>query len=58
MQKLGYILGWLIMTPIIVVGWTVVCPFVALVGCLQAAKNGWPNNYGLTPPPKEVIILN
>lgn len=63
-KQLGYILGWLILGPIIIVISTILCPFVLSAVLLLAAKNSWPKsapkitNYGLTPPPKEVIILN
>ncbi len=60
MQKLGYILGWIILAPFIVISVTLVCPFILTAELVVAAKNSWPKdkNYGLTPPPKEVIILN
>jgi hypothetical protein len=63
-KQLGYILGWLILGPIIVIISTILCPFVLSAALFFAAKNNWPKvspkiaNYGLTPPPKEIIILN
>ncbi len=63
-KQLGYILGWLILGPIVITILTILCPFVLLAILFFAAKNSWPkllpkiNNYGLTPPPKEVIMWN
>lgn len=63
-RQLGYILAWLILGPLVVIILTIFCPFILTAALFLAAKKGWPktlsktNNYGLTPPPKEVIILN
>lgn len=62
--KLGYFAAWIILGPIIVVISIILCPFVLSAALILAAKNGFKKpsqkiiNYGLTPPPKEVIILN
>lgn len=64
MYKTVYIFAWLILGPLAVVVSTLIWPFVLTIGLFMAAKNGWPKvepnitNYGLTPPPKETIILN
>lgn len=63
-KQLGYTLGWLILGPLVVIISTILCPFILSAALFFAAKKGWPktlsktNNYSLTPPPKEVIILN
>lgn len=63
-KQLGYIFCWAVLGPIVVIISTFLCPFVLSAGLFIAAKNGWPKvspkntNYGLTPPPKEIIVLN
>jgi len=64
-KQLGYIFCWAVLGPLVVVICTIFCPFVLTLGCFYAAKEGWKklftpkfDNYGLTPPPKEIIVLN
>jgi len=64
MNKLSYLLSWLITAVIVIISGTIICPFALAAFLFLAAKSGWPktapktNKYNLTPPPREVIIQN
>jgi len=65
MTKLLYILGCLIIGPIVLVVSTLFCPIVMFFGLIWVAREGWKknfppkvDNFGLTPPPKEIVVLN